>query len=81
MTAEAHAAPRLVATRRMGAITELQPEQSLDSQPPIDELLAAAVACLESGNTKLLIDFTRVKLVNSAGLVLIFDLQDRLLRP
>ncbi len=65
---------------RIGVATHVTPGFSLVGNEALQDLLLAVDGCVESGDFKLIIDFSAVQTIDSMSISALMDLQDRLLK-
>ncbi|MGI9203368.1 MAG: ATPase, T2SS/T4P/T4SS family [Woeseiaceae bacterium] len=65
---------------RIGVATHVTPGFSLVGNDALQDLLLAIDGCIESGEFKLIIDFSAVQTIDSIAISALMDLQDRLLK-
>ncbi|NND60205.1 MAG: Flp pilus assembly complex ATPase component TadA, partial [Gammaproteobacteria bacterium] len=65
---------------RLGAITQVRPRDSLTDTDARQQLSDAIDQGIAAGETRVVVDMSAVQLIDSAGLELLLDMQDALLR-
>ncbi len=65
---------------RVGVMTHLAPRTALVSMAEIQGLVSAASDCLQAGDTQLVVDLGSVRLLNSAALEALVDIQEQAVR-
>ena len=80
MSAVEQAADSEILRTRMGVMTHLAPRGALSEATTLAELQAETEACLMQGDVQLVIDLTAVKIINSAALELLLEIQNQSVR-
>ncbi|MDX1516077.1 MAG: ATPase, T2SS/T4P/T4SS family [Woeseiaceae bacterium] len=80
MSTSAASEAKPISRVRIGVATHVTPADSLIGNESLQDLLLVVDDCIDSGEFKIIIDFTAVQSIDSVAIAALMDLQDRLIK-